>query len=178
MVNILSSSPVLALVLRTIVTLIAPLCFLASCASQREIWQDMEIPTGRHEAGSAMNSDYLVRGGATLQADYARGSRFYVEKGGRLVLGRVRECKAYAESGALVDRSSGLGVRPVKSAPRAFADRNKPVLIKKGPGGVIPAYVLHRGSHDDEDDDDDDHDYHRDLPDNVSISGSSYRKKE
>lgn len=179
--NIPSRLPVLAFVIRSLATLIAPVCLLASCASHREISQDMEVSTGQHEAGSALDSDYLVRRGATLHAEFASGSRFYVEKGGRLMgLGQgVRQCTVYAESGALIERHPGLKLTPVSDARQAYADRDNPVFIKKGPGGVLPSSFTKRSSHHHhDDDDDDDFDYHRDLPDKVSISGSSYRKKD
>jgi hypothetical protein len=175
--NILHRPSVPALVFRSFASMMVSVFLLASCSSQREVWQDIEVSSGRHEAGSALDSDYLVRRGATLHADYANGSRFYVESGGSLVGLRqgIRECTAYAESGALIQRRDGLKVIPVPSARRAYADRDKPVFLEKGPGG-FPASAGRASSHDDDDDDD----HNRHLPSNVrdiKISKSSYRKK-
>ncbi len=83
-----------------------------------------------------------------MHVDYASGSRFYVESGGSLVGLRqgIRECTAYAESGALIERRDGLKVIAVPSIRRAYADRDKPVFLEKGPGGILPAHARGAGA--------------------------------
>ena len=176
-----SSAPVQAVVFRLITILVVPV-LLASCASRREVWKDLEIKTGSHEPGTALNCDYLVRNGANLEVAYASGCRFYIEKGGRFrgLARGVHECTVYAEKGAKVEQREGVRVVWVDNARKQFSDRDKVVLQPLGPGIRTGGGPVRYDDDDDDDydyDDDDDDDYRSSRSGSVRISGSSYKKK-
>jgi len=115
--------------------MLAGILMLASCASSGGGGEDRVLSGDGAAIKNAIKSDFLVKSGSVLKVDYANGSRFFVESGGKLEgFGKgLRKTQVFAEKGAdlpeaLRDPKYRKQVRLVQAtdATKAYEERNLP----------------------------------------------------
>lgn len=167
--------------MRIFVVLAVLLFLVTSCSNSRTVDAEMVVAPGSHVSRTVMGSDVLIPKGAVLDVSYSSSSRFFMGSGGALTGFQkgARNTRIYAEEGATLPEPkflSGVSVKTVSSARKAYQNRFKelpPLTSQPQVGGGV---TVHSGDDDSWDDD------CFDDPDRssraVSVKPDSYRSKD